>query len=103
MYLAAGGFLISEEPQRGGRLRERVSAVREQLPRTRLNLGCRETCISLVCMVCSRGVNERTFGGVSSGHFATELGFVLSEELRPDVIDTLTDMSIIMPLTVQYM
>ena len=32
---------ISEEPQRGGRLRERVSAVREQLPGTRLNLGCR--------------------------------------------------------------
>ena len=41
--------------------------------------------------------------GVISGQFATELGFVLSEELRPDVIDTLTDMSIIMPLTVQYM
>ena len=33
--------VILEEPQRGGRLRERVSAVREQLPGTRLNLGCR--------------------------------------------------------------
>ena len=33
--------VIWEEPQRGGRLRERVSAVREQLPGTRLNLGCR--------------------------------------------------------------
>ena len=29
---------ISEEPGRGGRLRERVSAVREQLLGTRLNL-----------------------------------------------------------------
>ena len=54
-------------------------------------------------MVCSRDVNERTFGVVISGQFATELGFVLSEELRPDVIDTLSDMSTIMPLTVQYM